>query len=133
MGFIYKIEVEGQLYIGSTKNKYLSNRQAVHNCNLKNPNNINYNLQLYKFCRDHNIEKIICEIIEEVDNTELVLLEQEYINMLEPSLNIRRAYQTKEERLEQIRLQSNKKSKCPICSKEMRKDSIKRHIRNIHK
>ena len=36
MGFIYKIEVEGELYIGSTKQKYLSNRQGLHNHILNN-------------------------------------------------------------------------------------------------
>ena len=42
MGFIYKIEVEGQLYIGSTKQKYLCRRQQLHNQCLKNPNRKNF-------------------------------------------------------------------------------------------
>ena len=129
MGFIYKIEVEGELYIGSTKNKYLSSRQALHNHCL---NNKECNVYLYRFCRTHNIEKIICELIEEVDDTELVLLEQEYITMLEPSLNTYKAYQTKEERLEYYKKKSKWKSNCPICNKEMLKRHIKKHIRNIH-
>ena len=133
MGIIYKIEVEGELYIGSTKQKYLSNRQSVHNCNLKNPNYKEYNIYLYKFCRNHNISKIICELIETVDDTELLLLEQEYINKLQPTLNTKRAYQTIEDRKEQIRLKNNKKSKCPICGLEMLKNNIKRHITNNHK
>jgi hypothetical protein len=133
MGFIYKIEVEGELYIGSTKNKYLSSRQSLHNHNLNNPNSKCYNTPLYKFCRTHNIEKIICEMIEEVDDTELKILEQEYINKLEPSLNTIRAYRTEEELKEQIRLKSKKKSNCPICDKLMIKKNINKHIRNIHK
>ena len=136
MGFIYKIEVEGELYIGSTKQKYLSNRQGLHNHILNNPNDIHYNIYLYRFCREKKVEKIICELLETVEDSELVLLEQEYINMLEPSLNTRRAYQTEEERLEQIRLKNkkhnNKKSNCPICDKLIIKNYIKRHIRNIH-
>ena len=132
MGFIYKIEVEGELYIGSTKKK-LYKRQTLHNYYLNNPNSKNYNTYLYRFCREHNIEKIICELIEEVDNTELVLLEQEYITMLEPSLNTRRAYRTKEEHLEQMRLINKIKSKCPICNKLMLKNYINRHITNNHK
>ena len=130
MGFIYKIEVGEELYIGSTKKK-LYYRQSQHNYTLNNPNNKSYNYPLYKFCRTHNIEKIICELIETVDDNELLLLEQEYIKMLEPTLNIRRAYQTKEERKEQNRLK-NKKSKCPICDKLMIKKNINKHIGRIH-
>ena len=110
MGFIYKIEVAGELYIGSTKQKYLSSRQGQHNKILNNPNNKNYNIYLYRFCREHNIEKIICELIETVDDTELRILEQEYINMIEPSLNSYRVYQTEEERLEQKLLHRKKQN-----------------------
>ena len=131
MGIIYKIEIGEDLYIGSTKQK-LNQRQTKHNQGLNNPNDKNYNGYLYKFCREKKIEKIICELLETVEDTELVLLEQEYITMLEPSLNIRRAFQTEEERIEQIRLHCKKKSKCPECGLEMNKKSIKTHIRNIH-
>ena len=132
MGFIYKIEVGEECYIGSTKQKYLCKRQGQHNQGLNNPNNKNYNTYLYRFCREKKIEKIICEIIEEVDDTELVLLEQEYIKMLEPSLNIRRVYQTIEEHKEQWKEHNNMKSKCPMCSKEMYNRNIKQHIKNNH-
>ena len=133
MGFIYKIEIEGQLYIGSTKNKYLCNRQQVHNYQL---NNRNCNYYLYRFCRKHNVKKIICELLETVDNEERVLLEQEYITMLEPSLNSIRAFQTEEEKLEQKKICNKKRNKikgnCPICNKEMLRSNINKHIRNIH-
>ena len=49
MGFIYKIEIDNELYIGSTKQKYLSQRQGLHNYRLTNPNNTNYNIYLYRF------------------------------------------------------------------------------------
>ena len=137
MGFIYKIEVEGELYVGSTKNKYLCNRQRQHNHDLNNPNRKNYNCPLYKFCREKKVKKIICELIIEADNNELRILEQEYIKMLEPSLNTYRAFQTIEEYLAQKLLenkkQNQKKSNCPICNKEMYKRNINKHIRNIHK
>ena len=136
MGFIYKIEVGEECYIGSTKKKYLSQRQQLHNQCLNNPNNKDYNGPLYRFCREHNIEKIICELLETVDDSELRILEQEYITMLEPSLNSIRAFQTEEERLEQklldIKKQNNKKSNCPICGLEMIKKNINRHIRRFH-
>ena len=127
MGFIYKIEVEGELYIGSTKLK-LCQRQYQHNYEFNNSNRKDYNNHLYKFCREKKVKKIICELIEEVDDTELVILEQEYIKMLEPTLNSNRAYRTEEEQKEY----NNKKSKCPICGLEMYKNNISRHIRNIH-
>ena len=133
MGFIYQIKVGEDLYIGSTKNKYLSNRQAHHNHTLNNQHRKSYNTPLYKFCREKKVKKIICEIIEEVDDSELILLEQEYITMLEPSLNTRGAYQTIEERLEQKKKYNNMKSNCPICDKLMIKKNINKHIRNIHK
>tara|TARA_R110000823_G_scaffold278811_1_gene397178 strand:- start:33 stop:455 length:423 start_codon:yes stop_codon:yes gene_type:complete len=140
MGFIYKIEVAGELYIGSTKYKYLSQRQGIHNYTLNNPNSKDTNSYLYRFCREKKVKKIICELIEEVDNSELRLLEQEYITMLEPSLNSRRAFRTEQEKLEQIRLKNKKNGKkknkikgnCPICNKEMIKNNIYKHIRNIH-
>ena len=141
MGFIYKIEVEGELYIGSTKNKYLGQRQYKHNYNL-NIRNANY--YLYRFCREKKVEKIICELIEEVDNSELRLLEQEYIKMLEPSLNTYRAFQTEEEKKEQKKEHNKKnnkkhnkinnkiKSNCPICNKQFIKRYIKSHIKSQH-
>ena len=136
MGFIYKIEIEGQLYIGSTKQK-LNIRQTKHNQGLHNPNDTNYNLLLYRFCREKKVKKIICELIDEVDDSELVLLEQEYITMLEPTLNSQRAFQTIEERLEQMKEHNKKnnniKSNCPICDKLMIKNNIKRHIKEVHK
>ena len=136
MGFIYKIEVEGELYVGSTKNK-LYQRHSLHNHYLNNPDSKNYNNPLYKFCREHNVKKIICELIEIVEDSELKILEQEYIKMLEPSLNTYRAFQTIEEYLAQKLLenkkQNQKKSNCPICNKEMYKRNINKHIRNIHK
>ena len=127
MGFIYKIEVEGELYIGSTKLK-LCQRQYQHNHEFNNSNRKDYNNHLYKFCREKKVKKIICELLETVEDSELRILEQEYINMLEPTLNTRRAYQTEEELLEY----NKKKSNCPICGKLMLKRHIKKHIRNIH-
>ena len=133
MGFIYKIEIGEDLYIGSTKEKYLCQRQKRHNHGLNNPNSNDYNIPLYRFCREKKVEKIICELIEEADNNELLLLEQKYINMLKPNLNVRKAFQTKEERLEYQKKNNNKKINCSICNKEMLKTSIYRHINKKHK
>ena len=137
MGFIYKIEIGEDLYIGSTKQKYLCQRQSRHNHDLNNPHSKDYNSPLYKFCREHNVEKIICELLETVKDSELRIIEQEYIKMLEPSLNTKKSYITEKERLEQKKecnkKHNKKKSNCPICNKEMLKNHINRHINKIHK
>jgi hypothetical protein len=103
MGFIYKIEVAGELYIGSTKNKYLSNRQGEHNYRMRTIHNKDYNIYLYRFCREKKVKKIICELLETVEDSELKILEQEYINMLEPKLNSQRAYRTQEQLKEEVK------------------------------
>ena len=133
MGLIYKIEIAGEVYIGSTKQKKLTMRQSEHNYAMRTIGKRDYNIYLYKFCREHNVEKIICELIEEVEDTELVLLEQEYISMIEPSLNSQRAYNTNEYNKEYNKQLIKKKSNCPECGKLMLKKHINRHIRNIHK
>ena len=146
MGIIYKIVVGENLYIGSTKQK-LYQRQSQHNHNLNNPNNKDYNLPLYKFCREHNIKNIICELIETVDNDNIFIKEQENIDLLNPTINRQRAFRTEEQKKEydkkynkeyceknkeQLKKYNNIKSNCPECGMLMLKNSISRHIRNIH-
>ena len=136
MGFIYKIEVDEECYVGSTIEKYLSNRQGKHNYSLNNSNNKSHNKYLYKYCREHNVKKIICKKLEEVDNENIRIKEQEYINKLKPTLNSNRAFQTEEEREEQKKkcnkIYYEKKSNCPICNKLLLKNYIKRHILRKH-
>ena len=136
MGIIYKIVVAGEIYIGSTKVKYLCQRQSQHNQCLRNPNSIGYNTPLYIFCREHNIKKIICEVIEEVDNDNITIKEQSYIDLLNPTINTYRAFRTEEQRLtydtERMKKRNKIKDNCPECGKEMIKNNINRHIRDIH-
>jgi len=91
IGTVYKIEIGEKIYIGSTIQK-LSDRQRKHNFNLKQEE---YKNKLYKKCRENNITKIICILLEEKeieDIDEIRLLEQEYITKLQPSLNHCSAY-----------------------------------------
>tara|TARA_R110002110_G_scaffold26703_3_gene97801 strand:+ start:138 stop:536 length:399 start_codon:yes stop_codon:yes gene_type:complete len=132
MGIIYKIVVGEEIYIGSTKLKYLSQRQSSHNQGLRNPNSKDYNYLLYKFCRENNVEKIICELIETVDNENIFIKEQEYMDLLKPTLNHYRAFQTEEQKIEQKKEHTKIKANCPECGKEMIKNNINRHIRDIH-
>jgi hypothetical protein len=101
MGFIYRVEIAGELYVGSTKVRLLCNRQKQHNYNLRTPIRKAYNTPLYVFCREHNVKKIICEVIEMVDNENIKIAEQKYIDLLQPSLNTYRAFRTEEQKIEQ--------------------------------
>jgi len=86
IGRVYKIEIGENIYIGSTKQK-LKERQLQHNNRLQQ--NIRKN-KLYEKCRENNITEIICIPLEdkEIENElEIKILEQEYIEKLNPSLN----------------------------------------------
>ena len=93
-GIIYKIEIGEDFYIGSTETT-LKIRQISHNRDLKK-----HNYKLYETCKANDINDITLIEIKKVkveNKLELRILEQEYINKLQPSLNIRRAYTTEEE------------------------------------
>jgi hypothetical protein len=119
MGFIYRVEIAGELYVGSTKVRLLCNRQKQHNYNLRTPTRKGYNSPLYIFCREHNVKKIICELIETVDNENIKIKEQEYIDLLQPSLNTYRAFRTEEQRIEE--------------NKEYMKEYNKKYYKNCKK
>jgi len=88
IGIVYKVEIGDKLYIGSTTEK-LNVRQVKHNYERKRKN-----YKLYQEANKLNIEKIICILLEEkeIENElEIRLLEQEYIDKLQPSLNHRSA------------------------------------------
>jgi len=92
IGRVYRINVnENDFYIGSTTTA-LKKRERSHNKSLKR--NIIKN-KLYEKCREHNITKIGCLLLEdrEVEYIdEIRQLEQEYITNLQPTLNSYAAY-----------------------------------------
>lgn len=91
IGTVYKIEVNKEIYIGSTICK-LNDRERRHNKSLRQ-NKIN--IKLYEECRKHNVEKIICITLKELEienELEIRQLEQEYIDKLQPTLNSKLAY-----------------------------------------
>ena len=144
-GIIYKIEICNEIYIGSTIQR-LCNRRKTHNFNLKD---INKNAKLYETCRINNINNITLIEIEKVkinNKIELNIIEQKYINELQPSLNSKRAYRTEEERIEQckkcdknkylknkekikerVKKNSQIKINCEFCGKEMTTGNLSRH------
>jgi len=86
IGRIYKVEVnENDFYIGSTI-QTLKERERKHNNALKR----NVKIKLYEKCRENNITKIICILLEEREVEyikQIRQLEEEYITKLQPSLN----------------------------------------------
>jgi predicted peroxiredoxin len=75
MSKIYKIEFNDCVYFGSTKQKYLSSREARHNYNLKHcPVQ-----KLYQEAIKQGIEKLECKLVYECSNEERLLKETELI------------------------------------------------------
>ena len=80
----------GNLYVGSTKHLHI--RKRGHKSDLNNVNSRNYNIQLYKFIRDNNIqfEDFIFEVLDEFDcndNEMRFKWEQIFIDQFENILN----------------------------------------------
>ena len=127
MGFIYKIVIGEDIYIGSTKNKILSQRQGQHNYKLRN----GCEYILYKKCRENNIKKIICRMIEKVDNNKLLELEDKYIRELKPTLNKNNVISTtedvKQRRKKEYDIKYKEKIKCDLCGSIVSKGNLKKH------
>jgi hypothetical protein len=140
MGYsnIYKIKCNDQVYIGSTDN--LKQRIDYHTYNCYNEKCKHYNIKLYRYIRENDIEFtencfiVVSELLNVVGD-ELRKIEQGYIdyyNSIKNGLNDRRAYQTKEERLTQVKEWRKKRVKCDICGKEMNQSSLTRHKKSKH-
>tara|TARA_R110002167_G_C12306153_1_gene617683 strand:- start:25 stop:591 length:567 start_codon:yes stop_codon:yes gene_type:complete len=178
MKCVYKIscvdENIKEFYIGSTKDLYI--RKINHKSCCNNLNSNSYHYPLYQFIRKNGgIDN--WEIIVEVETPnhtkeERLELEQIYIELLKPQLNINNPYGFDKEKYSKDYREKNKekcktynhiyklnnkekdsvynkqykktenykdymieranKKNCPHCNKEMRKDNIKRHIKNKH-
>lgn len=99
---VYKIinSIDDEIYIGSTTYQYLCNRMNQHRMSCKDISG-RRDSKLYNKMRELGIENFKIELLEEVkcDNKEALLIkEQEYIDLLKPSLNMLRCKpRTKEE------------------------------------
>ena len=91
--FIYKLCCKNttieDIYIGSTTN--FKERKRAHKTNCNNENNRNYNINVYKFIRNHggfnNWDMILIEKVKCNDKMELCKIEREYIEKTENNLN----------------------------------------------
>ena len=140
-GFIYMIELNDEIYIGSTYD--LKYRTRKHNNSIRKINS-----PLYKYCRTNNITKVELIVIEEIEHDtreELCIIEELYRQAFNATLNARKCHRTKEELKEWHRnnkeynkewYQNNKeyyieykkvKIECDICSSFVRRDGISEH------
>jgi len=121
-GMVYKIELDNEIYVGSTEQK-LCERQSNHNHDLKKfPNR-----KLYKTCIEQGIEKIKLIWVADIEfnsTAEKRMKEEEYRKKLNAKLNSIRCYITEEEaednRKEYIK---NNKEKITQYKKEYRKNN----------
>jgi len=145
-GMIYKIVVDGEIYIGSTKEKYLSDRQGKHNYALRNKPQ---SQGIYQYCLEKGIDKVKCEWVADVEFNninELRTQEEKFRIELNATLNDRKCNATEEERKERIKkwATNNKerrniknrnvdeairkaKIECPVCKKITSKANLIRH------
>jgi len=106
--FYYKIiccdENITDFYIGSSVN--MIRRKSRHKSNCNNITEINYNINLYKFIREHggfsnwkfivfDVKLIACDNIPQFRRIKEEY-EQEYINLYKPTLNTKRSFITPE-------------------------------------
>ena len=141
---VYSIQCKDKevkdLYIGSCKN--YRKRYNRHNEDYKNSN-----FNVYQFIRQNggwdNWEFIVEVKTDDLSKEDRLILEQVYIDLLEPSLNSKNAFgwdmerkknndknYKKEYRNTDKYINSRKiKINCPHCNKEMLKNHIKRHLR----
>jgi hypothetical protein len=107
---IYRIE--GCNYIGSTLD--LNDRRANHIRHCFNPNHKSYNIKLYKFIRDNNIEIKLISIFRRNENFSyrcMLFVEQLYIekyNSINNGLNMRNAYTNQKKYGKEYRLKNNR-------------------------
>jgi hypothetical protein len=131
---VYKLSCKNQditdCYIGSTKN--YSERKSHHKNSCNNENVPSYNYKVYKKIRELGWDCWDFTILEEVfckTRPELLLIEGEYIKLLEPSLNCNIAGRKIKE------YHINNKDKINEKSKEYRinnKDKIKQKNKEYH-
>ena len=107
-GIIYMIDsydtsINGY-YVGSTLREF-TQRRNEHKSNCNNEDSNEYNYYKYVYIRDNggwcNFKMTIIERVLVEDKSELLMIEQDWQDMLKPNLNIQRAYRTLEDKKNQ--------------------------------
>jgi hypothetical protein len=134
LGYIYRLicvdEKITDFYIGSSFN--CANRYKSHKKPCNNVNNKGYNSKLYIFIRNNGgFDNWVIDNIAEIqveNKRELEMVEQQFIELLNPSLNMRVAFldpNVKKKYMEEFR-----KSKVVCsCGFESTKNNIARHMK----
>lgn len=160
-GKIYRIDIDDDAYIGSTARPYLSKRLAEHRYRSKTVSHRLYSKVVEKGGWD-GISIVLIEKYPCSSKDELFARERYWIETLQPTLNTTLPVKSIEEKKEVQRLLDQKRhadkkeeiserkrinyiknkqsisekgkilARCPHCNKEMRKDSITRHIKLVH-
>jgi hypothetical protein len=144
-GIIYMIDsfdkdVKGH-YIGSTLQKF-NQRRKEHKSHCTNENSDQHHKRLYFHIRQHgNWQNWKMDIIERVlveDEAELRLVEQSWIDILEPDLNQNKAVLTREQMLKDKRDRQkiyNARSpiiQCNNCDMKVKKCIITKHQKTVY-
>ena len=143
MKCVYKIVCKDkeitEFYMGSSVN--FNDRKRTHKSYSNNLNHRQYCIPLYMFINVNggwkNWEMIVIEEFPNHSKKELNIEEQKYMDLLKPNLNDKNANGLDVERIKNTQKINNKihskiysnKTNCPQCGKEMRKDSINKHIK----
>ena len=137
-------------YIGSTKN--LQQRIGQHKHSFHNSNGKEYNYKVYQFIRDNgdweNWQIVVIRKLPNTNKEARCYIEQFYKDLYKPILNnynamgydIEREKEYHKNYDKNYRIENKDKIKarlklngnCPICDKELRKNSIKNHIKIYH-
>ena len=139
------------IYVGHTTD--FRRRKSQHKMRCCNENSKQYNLQVYRFIRDHgnwdNWSMILIETRQCADSLEATKIEREFMEQLHATLNQRIPSRTKKEYHEENRDLLNEKKKqyyeankdeiserkkqvviCEICNVQHRLNEKPRHIRS---
>ena len=138
-GIVYKIELDNEMYIGSTEQQ-LCDRQRGHNSDMKN----SPHRKLYKKCIEQEIETIKCIWVADIEfnsTAEKRAIEEKYRKELNATLNSQRCYTTKKERREdqnannKIYIEKNKEKLSQYRKKyrEKNKDRIAEYQKKYNK
>tara|TARA_B110000971_G_scaffold26161_1_gene23566 strand:- start:101 stop:742 length:642 start_codon:yes stop_codon:yes gene_type:complete len=133
IGSVYKIvckdENINEIYVGSSVN--FKDRLYSHKGKCNNENSKSYNYKVYQFIRENggwdNWDMIKIIDVDCEDEKELKYYEQLYISSLNPKLNCKKSYTTKEERKEYIKeYHKENKERTKEYQKEYRKENKER-------
>ena len=140
---IYKIVCKDlnikDCYVGSTTN--FNRRKICHKSHCNNVKGRDYNLKVYKFIRDHgnfnNFDIVEVERYCAIDKNDLHKRERFWLEELKATLNMCIPNRSRKEYLKEYNKEHNEKTrldriKCELCDKEMRRDSLNKHNKNIH-